>query len=546
VNDFPNARNTDNEDREPTPQETRAKTSPPQEPLSLTFTRHKGGGFIGKQLIGPDGKFQTICAGKDFIDEVVACKDFDHVAAMIAERAQDGEWAISLGMPAHRPSGPHSHEAADYLDAPTRLFFGDADGVFAKGLGSARKFDAAAKYVVSLMGDAFKNAAYLALRTTRTGSDKNRVFIRFLFLLRTPATLVQMGAVAKGLSNLPAFTRGVVAPQKTTIDLRLYREGHFVFIASPQCAPGVIDAASSVAPVKVEGGTLNLNEAAKALGIDLANVSAKRRTTRTPGVAASDKRRVSPIAPGAKNQEFLTALVHSIPNGGKFDNRDRTGAATGEGSYIGMAHAIFGACSSEPGEFGRALWLEWAGSWHQGGDPEKDERVWDTLDPNGDNGFWDLMDYARAFGGSAGLRARWDIMDEINPEMSAEQLDSLARAHVGDIPDWVLEMNTEYAFSRDRPEGVIVRGDDKNIIKMLTRQELRNIYANELIRVPAGKNKDGSPKTRLLNKGDAWFSHRARAQYRGWGPIPSGGSLQGPSTSGRGWRWLPGLAHGRC
>ena len=159
-------------------------------------------------MIGPSGKFQTICAGKDFIDEAVACKDFDHVAAMIAERAQDGEWAISLGAPARHPSGPHSHEAADYLDTPTRLFFIDADGVFAKGLGRADKFKDAAKHVVSLMGEAFKNAAYLALRTTRTGSDDNQIFIRLLFLLRTPATLAQMGAVAKGLSELPAFTQG--------------------------------------------------------------------------------------------------------------------------------------------------------------------------------------------------------------------------------------------------------------------------------------------------------------------------------------------------
>ena len=523
MNDFSNAKDTsEREEREAAP-ETPRRTPPPQEPPSLTFTRHGGGGFIGKQLIGPGGKFQTICAGKDFIDEVVACKDFDHVAAMIAERAQNGEWAISLGTPARHPSGPHSHEAADYLDTPTRLFFVDADGVFAKGLGSARKFDAAAKHVVSLMGEPFKNAAYLALRTTRTGSDKNRVFIRFLFLLRTPATLVQMGAVAKGLSNLPAFTRGVVAPQKTTIDLRLYREGHFVFIASPQCAAGMIDAASSVAPVKVEGGALDLNEAAKALGIDLANVSAKRRATRAAGVAASDKRRVSPIAPGAKNQELLTALVHSIPNDGKFDNRDRSGAVTGEGSYIGMAHAIFGACSSEPPEFGRALWLEWAASWHRGGDPEKDERVWDTLDPNGDNGFWDLMDYARAFGGSAGLRARWDILDESNPKLSAEQLDNLARAHVGEIPDWVRELNADFAYVRDRAGGVLVRdGGERRVVKMLKVFDFKLLFANRTVPVVTGRNRDGSAKITRCNMADTWLKHPARAEYRTADNYPTG------------------------
>jgi hypothetical protein len=519
VNEFFRAEDTNGEDRETAP-ETRAKTPPPpQGPLSLTFTRHKGGGFIGKQLIGPGGKFQTICAGKDFIDEAVACKDFDHVAAMIAERAQDGEWAISLGTPARDPSGPHSHEAADYLDTPTRLFFVDADGVFAKGLGSARKFAAAAKHVVSLMGEAFKSAAYLALRTTRTGSDKNRVFIRFLFLLRTPTTLAQMGAVAKGLNELPAFKLRGVAPHKTTIDLRLYKEGHFVFIASPQCAPGMIDAASSVAPVKVEGDALDLNEAAKALGIDLANVSAKRWATRAPGVTASDKRRVSPIAPGTKNQELLTALVRSIRNDGKFDNRDRTGAATGEGSYIGMAYALFGACSNEPPEFGRGLWLEWAASWHRGGDPAEDERVWDTLDPNGVNGFWDLMDYARAFGGPEGLKMRGTIYKELLPDISDEQLDSLASTHIGDIPDWVGGMNTKYAYIQDRPGGVLVRdGGERRVVKMLKVSEFKLLFANK--EVVIGRNKDGSAKKR--NMADTWLRHPARAEYRTADNYPAG------------------------
>ena len=150
-----------------------------------------------------------------------------------------------LGAPARNPSGPHSHEAADYIDTPTRLFPIDFDGVFAKGLGRADKFEDATKHVVSLMGKAFAGVAYLALRTTRTGSDDDRIFIRLLFLLAAPATLVQMGAVAMGLSALPAFTQGVGnAPHKTTIDPRLYKQGRFVFIAAPQCAPGVLDPAA--------------------------------------------------------------------------------------------------------------------------------------------------------------------------------------------------------------------------------------------------------------------------------------------------------------
>jgi hypothetical protein len=119
--------------------ETRAKTQQGA-PLSLTFTRRKRGGFIGKRLLS-GRKIETLCAGTDFIDETVACTDFGQLAAAISERAHSGEWAISLGTPARNPSGPHRHEAADYIDAPARLFFIDFDGVFAKGLGRADKFE---------------------------------------------------------------------------------------------------------------------------------------------------------------------------------------------------------------------------------------------------------------------------------------------------------------------------------------------------------------------------------------------------------------------
>jgi len=523
MDDFQSAKDT-GENHKTAPQ-THTDTKSSRPAIPLTFTRHQGGGFIGKKLIGAGGKFETICAGTDFTDETIACTDFGAVVKAIRERARTGEWAISLGTPARNPSGPHSHKASDYLDTPTRLFFLDADGVFAKGLGRADKIEDAGRHVVSRMGEAFRNITWLALRTTRTGSDDDRIFLRLLFLLAAPATLVQLGAVAMGLSELAVFTQGVATPSGTTTDLRLYREGHFVFINPPLCNPGVIDPAAGVSFVKVEGKALDLHAAAKALEIDLANVSARKRTqTRTPGGAIHDKRRVSPVAPGLRNQELLTALVQAIPNDGKFDNRDRTGAVTGEGSYIGMAHAIFGACSSEYREFGKGLWMEWAGKWHQGGDSVKDERAWDTLDPNGKNGFWDLMDYARAFGGSAGLKARWDILEAINLEMSAEQVDNLAQTHVGEIPDWVIEMNKEYAYVRDRPGGILVRdGGARRVVKMLKVPEFKLLFANAPVVV--GQNKDGSP--RKCNRADAWLKHPARAEYRTADNYPAGTEPRG-------------------
>jgi hypothetical protein len=496
-------------------------------PDALTFTCREGGEFIGKALTGP-GAFQTICAGKDFVDEVVPCDDIAGVQAAIDERVRRGGYAISLGTPARNPSGPHSHEAADYLDAPTRLFFIDFDGVFTKGLGRADKFKDAAEYVVSQLGEAFKTVGFLALRTTRTGSDADRIFIRLMFELHNAATLTQMGAVANGLSGLAAFRRGAVAPHKTTIDPRLYREGHFVFIAPPQCASGMKDPAAGVNSVKVEGDALDLEEAAKALGIDLDMLPPKRAQTRASGGAVGDKRRVSPIAPGPKNQEYLTALVHSIPNDGKFDSRDRAGAATGEGSYIGMMHAIFGACANEPPEFGKRLGLEWAANWHGGGDPAEDERVWDTLNPNGKNGFWDLMDYARLFGGDAGLKARLNILAEINPGMSAEQVDGLARGHVGDIPDWVRELNEDFAYVRDRPGGVLVRnGGAKRVVAMLKVADFKLCFANRTAPVVVGNNKDGSAKVTMRNMADAWLKHPARAEYKTADNYPIGQSPPG-------------------
>ena len=147
----------------------------------------------------------------------------------------------------------------------------------------------------------------------------------------------------------------------------------------------------------------------------------KRARARTTRGAIHDKDRVSPIAPGPRNRELLTTLVRGIPNDGPFDSRDRTGAVTDDGSYIGMAHAIFGACSSEEPEFGEVLWLEWAASWHRGGDPKEDERVWATLDPNGKNGFWDLMGYARRHGDKAARAAYYTFaFPDPTPEEEAE------------------------------------------------------------------------------------------------------------------------------
>ena len=179
-------------------QQARAKTSPSPggpDPIFLTLTARKSGGFIGKKLLGSG--IETCCGGVDFVDEVVVRPDFSAVERVIRERAKTGRWSISLGAPVRKPSGPHKHEAVDYHDAPTRLFFVDVDGFFGKGLGRAHKFGDAARRVLSGMGAAFQGVTCLTLRTTRTGSDPNRIFMRFLFLLQEPATLVQMGAVAE-------------------------------------------------------------------------------------------------------------------------------------------------------------------------------------------------------------------------------------------------------------------------------------------------------------------------------------------------------------
>ena len=58
-------------------QQARAKTSSSPggpDPILLTFTGRKSGGFIGKKLLGSG--IETCCGGVDFVDEVVACLTF--------------------------------------------------------------------------------------------------------------------------------------------------------------------------------------------------------------------------------------------------------------------------------------------------------------------------------------------------------------------------------------------------------------------------------------------------------------------------------------
>ena len=89
-------------------------------------------------------------------------------------------------------------------------------------------------------------------------------------------------------------------------------------------------------------------------------------------------------------------------------------------------------------------------------------------------------------------------------------------------------MNAEYAFSRDRPGGVVVRGGDETHHQDAHSQELRNIYTPTIRSVSRRRKEPGrKPEDKLVNKGDAWFSHRARAQYKTVAPIPSGSEPPG-------------------
>ena len=83
---------------------------------------------------------------------------------------------------------------------------------------------------------------------------------------------------------------------KKVIDPLLYKEGRFVFIASPECENGVRDPASGVAPVLFEGEPLDLAAVAKVLGVDLFAENATRKRASAPRKGANgeaDKRRVS-------------------------------------------------------------------------------------------------------------------------------------------------------------------------------------------------------------------------------------------------------------
>ena len=107
-------------------------------------------------------------------------------------------------------------------------------------------------------------------------------------------------------------------------------------------------------------------------------------------------------------------------------------------------------------------------------------------------------------------------------------MDDLASTHVGEIPDWVREVNADYAYVRDRPGGVLVRdGGARRVVKMLKVAEFRLLFANKGVRVVIGRNKDGSAKIAVRNMADTWLKHPARAEYRTADNYPAGAEPRG-------------------
>jgi hypothetical protein len=471
-------------------------------PIKLTFTRRFRGGFIGKRWVSPD-VLETVAGGVEWIDEEVECGDLDGVAREVKARAATGEWSVSLGSPREGldPLKPHKHTAEYYSDAPSRLFCLDIDRLrVPRQLGLADKLEEAADYVVSLMPEPFKKAARLVLRTARTGSYLGLLWARIVFLLEEPRTLAEMKAVARGLTNLPEFRP---KPGSKPIDMGLYTLAHHIFISAPQCAPGVPDPGAKAAMFVKPGPPLDLDEAAKALGADLAQTTVRARTAGSP--QAGSERRLLDV-PEDQRERLLRDLVMALPNDLSRDE------------WIGCLHAIHGASGGAP--YGRDIALEFSARWSGGvDDPHESARVYDTL-PAGEKGIDYLTGWAVRVGTPAALaavaaidQARRDAL-EFPPLPGDDPCGNVPPS--GNVPPHapvdpiMAKMNEEWAFIRSRPSGVF----HLKKLRMFKWPDFDSCYANRF--APGG----GRRRTWAKH----WREHPDRREHEDIGLYPKDGT----------------------
>jgi hypothetical protein len=480
-----------------------AHASPPDQPagapttsIKATFTRRLNGGFLGKRWVNPPDVFETIAQGVEWIDEEIACDDLDGVARAVEAHAATGEWSVSLGSPREGldPLKPHSHAAEFYDDVPAWLFWLDIDGLRApRQLGLAGKLEEGADHAVSLMPEPFRKAGRLALRTTRTGSYPGLLHVRIVFLLDEPRTLAEMKAVAKGLTTLPEFS-----PKSghRIIDTGIYTPGRFVFINTPQCAPGVLDPGAKAGMLVKPGAPLDLNEAGHALGVDLARAAGRTRAAGSP--PACERRLLD--APEDQRERLLSALVLALPN-----DLDRNG-------WIGHLHAIQGASGGAP--YGRDIALEFSARWLNGADdPRASALAYDTLSP-GENGIDYLVKRAVRVGAPEALAAVAAIEEARRAALEFPPLpgnDPSGNAHVDEhapapVDPIIAAMNEEWAFIKSRAGGVF----NLKTLRMFKWPDFDSCYANRFA-LGGGKRKTWAKH---------WREHPDRREHENVGLYP--------------------------
>jgi hypothetical protein len=355
----------------------------------------------------------------------------------------------------------HAHKAQFYKDTGSRLFWVDLDDLPVPiGLGRADRFAEGVAYVVSLLPEAFRDAARIAFRTTSTGSHPDHFSGRIAFVLSAPLKLDAMRALAEGIAALTGFEvtaeerekREAEGLRAEVIDLGIYTLGKFLFIAPPECEDGVLDPGAPASDIWiVDAEPLDPVEAAKALGVDLQAARPARSVRRTLEHGAGADLYAGRVLDVPEPERFLLilALVRALPN-----KLDRNG-------WIGAGIAIEGACGGA--DYGFEIFDEFSQRWEDGADdPGENRRVWDTLPANGENGINYLTGWAIKLDTPEAVAAV-DAIEQARSAATARKFpddehageeDDNEGADKGD-PAWLREMNARYSFVHDRPGAVL-------------------------------------------------------------------------------------------
>jgi ParB-like chromosome segregation protein Spo0J len=309
-------------------------------------------------------------------------------------RRQAGCWALVAGVlaPGLDPGKPWPRTRKHFVDTPRALLILDCDGLApapgGQPLDGATAWNSSApSLVLTLLPKAFGQAGYVTLATASTGlaidsagqPAAGRARFRLVFHLARPLTLREQKILVERLRRLPGLG---------CLDIAVYSPEHWLFIAPPSLlndSPDPIGIAAVLAP----GRVLAVDDVLAELKVDLGTPDTRTRPTAT----VTHERRLQ--APADQCEKLLSGLVKALPNDCA-EKGDRP-------KWIGVGHAIKGACGGEP--WGLEIYLEWCSRWPCDDDnPQADVDAWNSLE-DGINGIDYLLGWAHKVGTPEALAA---------------------------------------------------------------------------------------------------------------------------------------------